>query len=180
MSFIYFSTDKEGCAGRLTCAGGFLVRRAFALVLVVASAVSSPAFSAEPRLVVQVGHLQWINALALSKDGQLVASGGRDRSLKIWSMQSGQELSTVRAPGEVIGVAFSPSADSRCRTSAMWLRSAYSSSAYDSGTLTRTVALGEVADVITTGQRVVPKRSLGFGYNFKFPQIDAALKDILG
>lgn len=40
--------------------------------------------------------------------------------------------------------------------------------------------LGEVADVITTGQRVVPKRSLGFGYNFKFPQIDAALKDILG
>jgi uncharacterized protein (TIGR01777 family) len=41
------------------------------------------------------------------------------------------------------------------------------------------LALGEVADVITTGQRVLPKRSLSFGMNFRFPTIDAALADIL-
>jgi uncharacterized protein (TIGR01777 family) len=38
--------------------------------------------------------------------------------------------------------------------------------------------LGEVADVITTGQRVVPQKALDLGYQFKFPDIDRALKDI--
>ncbi len=39
--------------------------------------------------------------------------------------------------------------------------------------------LGEVASVITTGQRVLPKRALALGYQFKFPEIDAALADVL-
>jgi uncharacterized protein (TIGR01777 family) len=39
---------------------------------------------------------------------------------------------------------------------------------------------GEVADVITKGQRVMPKKALALGYNYKFPQIDGALKDVLG
>jgi uncharacterized protein (TIGR01777 family) len=39
--------------------------------------------------------------------------------------------------------------------------------------------LGEVADVLTTGQRVLPKRALALGYQFRFPQIDAALADLL-
>jgi NAD dependent epimerase/dehydratase family enzyme len=41
------------------------------------------------------------------------------------------------------------------------------------------LALGEVADVITTGQRVLPKRALELGMTFRFPTIDAALADIL-
>ena len=40
--------------------------------------------------------------------------------------------------------------------------------------------LGEVACVITTGQRVLPKRALALGYAFKYPQIDAALAEIIG
>jgi uncharacterized protein (TIGR01777 family) len=39
--------------------------------------------------------------------------------------------------------------------------------------------LGEVAGVITTGQRVLPKRPTALGYQFKFPQIDAAFQDVL-
>jgi uncharacterized protein (TIGR01777 family) len=39
--------------------------------------------------------------------------------------------------------------------------------------------LGEVADVITTGQRVLPKRALALGYLFRFPAIEAALAAIL-
>ncbi len=39
---------------------------------------------------------------------------------------------------------------------------------------------GEVADVVTTGQRVLPKRAQALGYSFKFPAIDAALTDIVG
>lgn len=41
------------------------------------------------------------------------------------------------------------------------------------------LALGEVADVIATGQRVLPRRPLALGLNYKFPTIDAALADIV-
>ncbi len=39
--------------------------------------------------------------------------------------------------------------------------------------------LGEVTDVIATGQRVLPRKALALGYQFKFPTLDAALADIL-
>jgi len=42
------------------------------------------------------------------------------------------------------------------------------------------VALGEFADVILNGQRVIPKRLLNAGYQFKYPEINEALKAILG
>jgi uncharacterized protein (TIGR01777 family) len=38
---------------------------------------------------------------------------------------------------------------------------------------------GEVAQVITTGQRVLPRRALALGYSFRFPTIEAALADLL-
>lgn len=41
------------------------------------------------------------------------------------------------------------------------------------------VVLGEVADLIATGQRVLPKRPLELGYSFQYPMLDAALADIL-
>lgn len=39
--------------------------------------------------------------------------------------------------------------------------------------------LGEVADVVTHGQRVLPKKAEKLGYTFKFPTLDAALLDTL-
>ncbi len=39
--------------------------------------------------------------------------------------------------------------------------------------------LGEVADVITKGQRVLPKKALEHGYVFKFTEVEAALRDLL-
>jgi|SRR5579875_795248 uncharacterized protein (TIGR01777 family) len=41
------------------------------------------------------------------------------------------------------------------------------------------MALGEVADLITTGQRVLPKRALELGHSFQYPTLDAALTHIL-
>jgi uncharacterized protein (TIGR01777 family) len=38
---------------------------------------------------------------------------------------------------------------------------------------------GEVAGVVLTGQRVLPKEAQKLGYQFRFPTIDAALADIL-
>jgi NAD dependent epimerase/dehydratase family enzyme len=39
--------------------------------------------------------------------------------------------------------------------------------------------LGEVADVMLTGQRVLPKRALALGYVFQFPTLDEALADVM-
>ena len=39
--------------------------------------------------------------------------------------------------------------------------------------------LGEAAGVVTTGQRVLPRRAQAVGYTYRFPTIDAALTDLL-
>lgn len=39
--------------------------------------------------------------------------------------------------------------------------------------------LGESAHIVTTGQRVLPRRALQWGYTFRFPKLDAALADVL-
>ena len=40
--------------------------------------------------------------------------------------------------------------------------------------------LGEMATVVLDGQRVVPKKAEALGFRFRFPQIDAALRDVAG
>jgi len=42
------------------------------------------------------------------------------------------------------------------------------------------LALGEFGDTLLTGQKVFPKRLQDAGFEFNFPTIDAALKDLLG
>jgi len=39
--------------------------------------------------------------------------------------------------------------------------------------------LGEMADMLLTGQRVLPKRALQAGFSFKFPRLEPALQEIL-
>lgn len=41
------------------------------------------------------------------------------------------------------------------------------------------VLLGEAATLVTTGQRVVPRKALALGYTFRFPTLDAALTNLL-
>jgi hypothetical protein len=40
-------------------------------------------------------------------------------------------------------------------------------------------ALGEMADMLLTGQRVVPARIQEWGYSFRYPTLLSALTDIL-
>lgn len=42
------------------------------------------------------------------------------------------------------------------------------------------LTLGEVADVLVTGQRVLPRRALEAGFAFEHPELEAALRDLLG
>lgn len=39
--------------------------------------------------------------------------------------------------------------------------------------------LGELADLVLTGQRAVPRRLLELGFRFRFPDLEAALEDLL-
>lgn len=41
------------------------------------------------------------------------------------------------------------------------------------------LTLGEVANVVATGQRVVPKKTLELGFSYRFPTIDEALQDVV-
>ncbi|HYV39865.1 MAG TPA: TIGR01777 family oxidoreductase [Gemmataceae bacterium] len=41
------------------------------------------------------------------------------------------------------------------------------------------LALGQVAAVVTTGQRVLPRVALGLGYKFKFPEVEATMADVV-
>jgi uncharacterized protein len=38
------------------------------------------------------------------------------------------------------------------------------------------VALGDVAHVVTTGQRVLPAKALALGYAFRYPELEGALR----
>src|SRR5581483_12397595 len=40
------------------------------------------------------------------------------------------------------------------------------------------LVLGEVAGVVTTGQRVLPRRAEALGYRFLYPDIDSALRQL--
>jgi hypothetical protein len=41
------------------------------------------------------------------------------------------------------------------------------------------LALGEMADVVLTGQRVLPRKAQALGYSFQFPTLEKALRDLL-
>ena len=42
------------------------------------------------------------------------------------------------------------------------------------------LVLGEVAQIVTTGQKVLPERVRALGYSFRFPELAGALQDLFG
>ncbi len=63
----------------------------------------------EPRRVLTLdGHEDYVRALAYSPDGSLIATGSRDRTVKVWDAETGTELTTLTTPDGVAWVAFSP------------------------------------------------------------------------
>jgi RNA polymerase sigma factor (sigma-70 family) len=54
------------------------------------------------------GHSNGVWCLALSPDGQTLATGGHDQTVRLWELASGSPLRTISVGGSVRGLAFSP------------------------------------------------------------------------
>ena len=88
--------------------------------------VSQPEPSRRPRLVVQVGHLEPIAAVAISPRGRGLLTGSADRTARLWEARSGRELRRFRGHQDTVwSVAFSPDGrtvltGSKDRTVRLW------------------------------------------------------------
>lgn len=43
-----------------------------------------------------LGHSQAVTAVAISQDGKIIASGGEDRTIKLWQLRTAQAITTIR------------------------------------------------------------------------------------
>ena len=63
-----------------------------------------------PRLTLQLGHAGAVTSVAISPDGKVALTGGNDETAKLWDVETGFLIRTLRGHGgNVASVAFSPS-----------------------------------------------------------------------
>ena len=61
-----------------------------------------------PELQLLEGHSSWVNAIAFSQDGQLLASASDDGTVRLWDPATGEHKQTLQGhSGPVSAVAFS-------------------------------------------------------------------------
>ncbi|TAD94417.1 MAG: hypothetical protein EAZ98_19490, partial [Oscillatoriales cyanobacterium] len=55
------------------------------------------------------GHSDYVNSVVISPDGQIIASGSGDNTIKLWNLKTGQEIRTLTGhSAKVNSVSFSP------------------------------------------------------------------------
>ena len=61
-----------------------------------------------PQEAVFRGHRDWVSVVAFSPDGARIASGSKDKTVRIWNLATGQELACLRLQDTVLSLVFSP------------------------------------------------------------------------
>src|SRR5215831_1957021 len=93
-----------------------LIWGAFGVLLGASVAVATPgvaraeANAARHPVVVAaaIGHFDWVNSVAFSRDGRLILTGSRDRTVRLWDLPTGALIRTFEDPDVVNSVAFAP------------------------------------------------------------------------
>lgn len=70
-------------------------------------------------IVTQQGHSNILTSCAISLNGEIVATGGFDYTVRLWSAESGQELGVLEHPSAITSVCFDPVSGQRLST-ACW------------------------------------------------------------
>lgn len=80
---------------------------------------SSGSVMNNPEFVFNVGHADFIDSVCYSPDGKYIASGSDDKTVKIWEVETGRELRTLRGHSyDVNSVCYSP--DGKYTASSSW------------------------------------------------------------
>ncbi|KAI8381231.1 guanine nucleotide-binding protein subunit beta-2-like 1 [Radiomyces spectabilis] len=95
-----------------------------------------------------IGHNGYINTVAISPDGSLCASGGKDGVIMLWDMNESKHLYSLEANGEVHSLVFSPSM--------YWLAAAVGSSVKVWDLEKKELVDAVSPDVSPSGSRKVP------------------------
>ncbi len=93
----------------------FLVASALFIAMLVLSGGLSGQFQAPDVVAVLKGHQDTVDAVAVSPDGSLIATGSFDQSIRLWDAKTGKEVRAYAGQqghrGQVLSVAFSPKGD---------------------------------------------------------------------